>query len=112
MSTERDELVNIYIETLNEGHGVVSRTVQGNRAADAILAAGYRKPRMITTTEELDALPVGSAVRSAMGGFYVKDKDMGNPSDTWWSAAGSAAEFLTSRISLPATVLHEPEAQA
>jgi hypothetical protein len=26
------------------------------RAADAVLAAGYRKPRTITTAEELDAL--------------------------------------------------------
>lgn len=69
--------------------------------------AGYRKPRTVTTVEELDALPVKSAVLSAMGNFYVKDFDLDNPSDTWWSAAGSGAEFLTERVSLPAIVLHE-----
>jgi hypothetical protein len=43
----RDELAGIYMYTLNMGHGMVSRPEQGNRAADAILAAGYRKPRII-----------------------------------------------------------------
>lgn len=108
MSNERDELAKV----IDDDAHVDWFSGNSVELADVILAAGYRRHRTITTTEELDALPVGSAVRSAMGSFYVKDKDMGNPSDTWWSAAGSAAEFLTSRISLPATVLHEPEAQA
>ena len=31
--------------------------------ADAVLAAGYSKPRIVTTVDELEALPVGSVVR-------------------------------------------------
>ena len=30
--------------------------------ADVLLAAGYRKPRTITTAEELDNLPLGSVI--------------------------------------------------
>ncbi len=47
MSTERDELAKIYVDTLNAGHGVVNRPAQGLRAAAAILAAGYRKPAVL-----------------------------------------------------------------
>jgi len=32
------------------------------RAADAILASGYRRPQQVTTVEELDALPLRSIV--------------------------------------------------
>jgi hypothetical protein len=43
----RDEQINelgaIYQDTLNRGHGIISRFEQGTRAAEAILAAGYRK---------------------------------------------------------------------
>jgi hypothetical protein len=35
------------------------------RAADAILAAGYRKPRTIKSASELEALPFGSAVQTS-----------------------------------------------
>ena len=35
--------------------------------ADAILAAGYRKPRQVTTVEELDALPNGTVVMDCHG---------------------------------------------
>lgn len=66
MSNERDgqlaELAGIYTDTLNRGHGIISRFEQGNRAAEKILAAGYRKPRVIETAADLDALPVGSVV--------------------------------------------------
>jgi hypothetical protein len=41
-------------------------------AADAILAAGYRKPRTITTEAELHALRDGSAV-SAAGDVHIKN---------------------------------------
>lgn len=36
-----------------------------DEAADAILDAGYRKPRTITTAAELEALPFGSAVQTS-----------------------------------------------
>jgi hypothetical protein len=76
--------------------------------ADAILAAGYTKPRTISTVEELDALPVDSVVRSDMCNVYVKDYDLDDPSAIWWVTAGAVSEYQSNRILLPATVLYEP----
>lgn len=104
MSTERERLIK-WAKQLADPNWCLSVPKEAKDTITALLKE--MEPRTVTTVEELDALPVGSAVRSAMGSFYVKDQDMGNPSDTWWSAAGSAAEFLTSRVSLPATLLHE-----
>lgn len=58
-----------------------------HQMAGAILAAGYRRPRIITTAEERDALPDGSVVL----------------------AEGVAYQHYASQVDLPATVLHEPE---
>lgn len=65
------------------------------------------KPRVVTTMEELDALPVESAVRSDMGNVYIKDFDLDDPSSIWWVTAGAVSEFPSIAITLPATVLHE-----
>ena len=66
--------------------------------ADALLAAGYRKPRTITTPEELDALPVGSIILDVENDAWQK---MTSGS---WSCAdqvnGSPSGYLA------ATVLH------
>lgn len=77
--------------------------------ADAILAAGYRRPRTITTAEELAALGHGSVIRSEHRHYWVAHKEDGMGADQGWAAAGGSA--LTSRDLtswLPATVLHEP----
>ena len=76
--------------------------------ADAILAAGYRKPRTITTTEELDALPDESIVRCRRGSTYEKFPDGDGLSG--WMMIGYQRLFAGTVISLPATVLYEPEA--
>lgn len=68
--------------------------------ADAILAAGYRKPRTITTAKELDALPDHSVILSRQG--YSAQKTVGN----WWVAG----EHLAVVPELPVTVLHEASA--
>ena len=102
---ERDELVRIYVETLNEGHGMVSRTVQGNRAADAILAAGWVKPRTITAVEELDKLANGSVILDRSGISLHKNEFTG------WRASNGAKGISLEMLAeegLPATVLHEP----
>ena len=62
MSAERDELAGIYMYILNMGHGMIPRPEQGNRAADAILSAGYRKPRTIESLADLESLEIGSVV--------------------------------------------------
>lgn len=100
-STERDELANVIFEQDMCQHRGDARDV-----AAAILAAGYRKPQQVTTVQELDALPVESVVRSDMGNVYVKDYDLEDPSAIWWVIAGAVSEFQSSRIALPATVLH------
>ena len=60
--SERNELADILNEaTFEDGLPTIDFT-ELQRAADAILAAGYRKPRTVTTAAELDALPMDSAV--------------------------------------------------
>jgi hypothetical protein len=81
-----------------------------DKTADAILAAGYRKPRTITTTDDLAALPVYSVVLDADAIAYQHygSWDPNNETRIQWSAEGRW--FDTEQIALPATVLHEPEA--
>lgn len=76
--------------------------------ADALLAAGYTRPRVVTTVEELDALPVGSVAldldrdiaRKFRGGWrMVVSEGFGDP----WLSDG------IEDIALPATVLYSPE---
>lgn len=76
-----------------------------DKTADALLAAGYRKPRTITTAEELDALPEGSAVLD-------NDHDVSTKHDGRWhgyemNPLGSAKYAKYG----PFAVLHEGEAQ-
>jgi len=77
-----------------------------DKTTDAILAAGYRKPRIITTAEELDALPTGSVILDPIGLSLHKNEFTG-----WVSSNGAkkiTADMLE-REALPATVLYEPE---
>jgi hypothetical protein len=71
--------------------------------ADAILAAGYRKPRTITTVEELDALPVGSVILDPAGLSLHKNEFTG------WCASNGAKNISGEMLdeALPATVLYE-----
>lgn len=105
----RDELAAIYVETLNRGHGVIERPEQGLKAADAILAAGYRKPRTIADVEELDVLGTNAAVLAANGAVWVNDGDCTEP----WACVtedpqGGPVWADDDGIQLPAIVLHEP----
>jgi hypothetical protein len=71
--------------------------------ADAILAAGYRRPRTITTVEELDALGLRSIVRDGDGETWEL-------TDNGWRYWVYGDEAFTSHgLTFPATVLHEPE---
>lgn len=73
--------------------------IEHTEAADAIIAAGYHKPRTITTVEERDALAEGSVVA---GDWATHQLILGT-----WVTFGSPT---TSQPELPATVLWEPEA--
>lgn len=66
-------------------------------AANGILAAGYRKPRTITTAEELDALPVETIIMEHACNDPIQRYSIG------WCFGGD----LVNNVSLPATVLFE-----
>lgn len=103
MSNERDELAKVIAGTrLRAG---TRRPQSLLEQADAILAAGYRKPQQVTTTEELDALPTESVVRSR--GEIVWEKFSDEDGLAYWKTPGSKAPAAGLYISLPATVLHE-----
>lgn len=70
--------------------------------ADAILASGYRKPRTITTAEELDALPIGAIALDSAEWLFRKQIDFR------YVAAGSGGLYSAAAIDFPATVLYEP----
>jgi hypothetical protein len=75
-------------------------------ATDAVLDAGYRKPRVITTLEELDALPDGSVIQANNGkGAAAIREDrqwyMPNPFYKW--------EYDSAKVTLPAIVLFEAD---
>ena len=79
--------------------------------ADAILAAGYSKPRTITTAEELDALTQRATVLDGNGHVWTND---GDTLDQWGSvsdpeAYGGPKWLGSADLALPATVLHEPK---
>jgi hypothetical protein len=78
-------------------------------SADAILAAGYRKTRVITTLEELDALPDGSVIQAnnGKGGAAIREDRqwyMPNPFYKW--------EYDSAKVTLPAIVLFEPDEES
>lgn len=71
---------------------------------DAILAAGYRKPRVITTDEELDTLPEGTSILDQAEKLTLEETSM--ECLEWVDRHGNACW-----VELPATVLHEGEAK-
>jgi len=77
------------------------------KMAETILAAGWVKPRTITTVEELDALPDYSAVMLAGRDGLICQKRYGS-----WALMGFDERVSLPQIAgdLPATVLHEGQA--
>ena len=108
MSTERDELARIIAERYHAAHDGV--TVLDSAIADAILAAGYVKPRQVTTVEELDALPAGTIVRDSKGFAWQKYRRPISNNPAWFPATRDDGFFLSKnfidneRVRL--TVLH------
>lgn len=78
--------------------------------ADIIMERGFRKPRSITTVEELDALPEGSVVLDRNGLSLHKMGPLGiwNASNHTWDVQRAELEA----DAFPAIVLWEPEAEA
>lgn len=75
------------------------------RLADHLLNLGWRPPaRVVTTVEELDALPVGSIVRDVERAALDEKWD-----DNMWAEVAYEYTFSSRSIHLPALVLYEPE---
>jgi len=107
--SERDEIEKIILETYQTDFGVpVTGTFKD--CADAVLAAGYRKPRTITTMEELNALPVGSVFRDPDGSVgELADGYTGDvPRVILWCGIDHP-DTPDPSLNLPATVLYTPE---
>jgi hypothetical protein len=97
--SDRDELFQL----------ILGRTT--TKAVERILAAGYRKPRTVTTVEELDALPVDSVVMESEHDTFIIRTMRGvfhRFPDGWYVVAGHGAREDI-YIQLPATVLTEPQ---
>lgn len=92
---ERDELTEILHRRIG---GSVGETVGD------ILAAGYRKPRQVTTVEELDALPYNSIVMFDEG-WRTSVAERQAESMRWY--VPGCLEYIRPEALLPATVLHE-----
>ena len=76
---------------------------------DMLTAAGYSKPRTITTVAELDALPVGAVVH--WKGTTATRSFQSEPAGLNWVAIGSAMGYSVHEFNLPVTVLYEPSAK-
>jgi len=76
--------------------------------ADAVLAAGYSKPRTITTAEELDALDGSEAILRSRGGdgFQWGADFMGR---SGWFMHGTMDPLTNTQVMrfAPFTVIHE-----
>ena len=124
MSTERDELArvifdssrnNTQIDLQNDRRLKGSQLAWAGYAADAILAAGYRKPRQVTTVEEVAALPVDSVIagrplrlESTVGNiFCVADPELEEQAGLYVMGVDGVQPFDFIYDDLPATVLHE-----
>lgn len=104
---QRDELARVIVFAHGEDAEVECPCEQDLEVADAIIAAGYRKPRTITTVEELDALPNWSAILDDSG-------DVAQKLSGWWhfpetSPVGSSKVL---KYSATVTVIHEPTTEA
>jgi hypothetical protein len=109
----RSELGRIIWETSQSDEATISAT-GANIVAEWILAAGYRKPRTVTTVEELDALPVDSVVMESEHDTFIIRTMRGvfhRFPDGWYVVAGHGAREDI-YIQLPVTVLYTPEPQS
>lgn len=107
MSVEKASVA-IY-KTLNGRYGDFNGS-DADDAADAIAAAGLL-PRVVETVEELDALPARAVVRESGGTVWDRASHAYSDDLRWWQP-GEEDDYPSSVITLPATVLYQPEVQA
>ena len=99
---EREELAEVVWDLALRHLGVA--TSSSKHMADELLAAGYRKPRQVTTVEELDALPYNSIVMFDEG-WRTSVAERQAESMRW--CVPGCLEYIRPEALLPATVIHE-----
>jgi hypothetical protein len=104
--TELADLISEASEYISGSHG--PDYISPWNAAGIILRAGYRKPRTITTVEELDALPAESVIRADPGLIYEKYADEDGREFDYWLLPGEPRAQAATKVDFPATVLFEP----
>lgn len=94
----------------NELTGIIAsgRSEYAYDTAARILAAGYRKPRTVSSVDELDTLPDGSVVLDAERVIRERYTDDDTKSPLW---AGNRGYILSYRFPLPGVVLHVEDAE-
>lgn len=115
--TQRDEL-EWALAAAYGGHPYAG-TTRDHMAAKSLWSKGYRKPRTITTVEELDALPVGSILRLIGedmpddSAIKVRHELYDESIEHCWEISGSTENFTNAQMLDDApdtviTVLWEP----
>lgn len=102
MSNERDELAEVLWDLALRHLGVA--TSSSKHMADELLAAGYRKPRTITTLEELKTVYEGAILKDAEGDMWGIDGSTGR---LFLVGDGNYDLYDDDDLNLPATVVYE-----
>lgn len=100
----RDELAGEVADIFLDG---ATNEASGIDIAHAVLAHLYPT---VSTTEELDALPIGAVAITKLGEVVSKRHEPEGEFQSWWAMAGTAEYFQSRELPLPATVLYSPEA--
>ena len=123
MTTQKDELArDIFLaDNTSAAPGLMEKEWDENPTtyhyahaiAEGLIAKGYRKPRTITTHEELGKLRRGATIVEPNGCIWVND---GQNEDPWASFGedpfGGPIWTDSSFITLPAILVHDPEVAA
>lgn len=112
---QRDELVSLlWCKIVTHGGAGASIRLDANAAhviAGTILTAGYRKPRTITTVEELDALREGAVIVDRDGDAWQFLRGRWTCTDRSFNTVNQPSSSLA-MVLAPLTLLREPEAEA
>jgi len=113
MTTQLDELVHIIQSPESFDGGPIScgpNGIYAARTANAILAAGYTKPRQVTTASELNALGFYAVILDAYDTPHVCERWATDKSRAEWAQAGTNALIDSEDVLYhgPATVLYSP----
>lgn len=89
-TTARDELAQIIFDSRRPWVTKTEHRLMEQQQADAIIAAGYRKTRTVSTVAELDTLPFESVITDSYGTPYVCERHRLDGTGNEWCASGTS----------------------